>query len=545
MSAGNDSNVLVQHSNPRLAALLAAAQTCQFKAVKRYLAGGGLPDVVIGASIKGKIITVPLLIAAIQKYHTVGCGGTMELLLKAGADVNGIIVHGGSERSALMWACEQHECCSPLQLLIRHSADVCYQSPETGSTALHIAARRGSLAKCEVLLDAPRAELALELRNSDGMTPLAAAALKGHLVVIKLLQSRGADLQTTTTSGETLLHCAARSTCVDTMAYLVDCGLDVSAVADGVTPLQRAAREGSIAAVKFLLDHSPQPVVQDEDTYNALNSAVLSGNAAVVNLLLDSGIPVDPEPFTHMSALMCTAVSRHVPVAIAQLLLSRGASVSYVDAARQGALYMAAAFNRADLVLLVLRKSLTSGSFYDSFKTVDAALCIAASSGHVECVKVLLATGTTSAATVYRNSYTCLQAATASDSSAAAATVKLLLEHGAAATINSMSEMQCGCCGRGTALMMSQQPAVTKLLLAAGADVHIANTEGNTCLHVAAAHRYSAPVLCLLIKAGADLHAVNRDNKTAADVAHSKGNTLGESLLVRAARDTPPILAVD
>eukprot|EP00953_Heterococcus_sp_UTEX-ZZ885_P035827 18480-Heterococcus_DN1.PRE.1 len=534
MSAGNDSNVLLQHSNPRLAALLAAAQTCQLKAVQRYLAGGGLADVVIGASIEGKIITVPLLIAAIQQYHTEGCGGTMELLLKAGADVNGTIVHGGSERSALMWACEQHECCSPLQLLIRH-----------GSTALHIATRRGSLAKCKALLDAPRVELALELRNSDGMTPLAAAALKGHLAVIKLLQSRGADLQITTTSGETLLHCAARSTCVDTMAYLVSCGLDVSALADGVTPLQRAAREGSIAAVKFLLDHSTKPLVQDEDTYNALNSAVLSGNAAVVSLLLDSGIPVDPEPFTHISALMCTAVSRHVPVAIAQLLLFRGASVSYVDAARQGALYMAAAFNRADLVLLVLRNSLTSGSFYDSFKTVDAALCIAASSSHVECVKVLLATGTTSAATVYRNSYTCLQAATASDSSAAVATVKLLLEHGAAATINSMSEMQCGCCGRGTALMMSQQPAVTKLLLAAGADVHIANTEGNTCLHVAAAHRYSAPVLCLLIKAGADLHAVNRDNKTAADVAQSKGNTLGESLLVRAARDTPPILAVD
>jgi uncharacterized protein len=526
MSAGNDSNVLVQHSNPRLAALLAAAH-----------------DVVIGASIKGKIITLALLIAAIQKYHTEGCGGTMELLLKAGADVNGIIVHGGSERSALMWACEQHECCSSLQLLIKHGADVCYQPPDTGSSALHIAARRGSLAKCEVLLDAPRVELALELRNSNGMTPLAAAALKGHLAVIKLLQSRGADLQTTTTSGETLLHCAARSTCVDAMAYLVSCGLDVSALADGVTPLQRAAREGSIAAVQFL-HYSPKPLVQDEDTYNALNSAVLSGNAAVVSLLLDSGIPVDPEPFTHISALMCTTVSRHVPVAIAQLLLYRGGSVSYVDAARQGALYMAAAFNRADLVLLVLRNSLTSGSFYDSFKTVDAALCIAASSGHVECVKVLLTAGV-SAATVYRNSCTCLQAATASDSSAAAATVKLLLEHGAAATINSMSEMQCGCCGRGTALMMSQQPAVTKLLLAAGADVHIANTEGNTCLHVAAAHRYSAPVLCLLIKAGADLHAVNRDNKTAADVAQSKGNTLGESLLVRAARDTPPILAVD
>jgi ankyrin repeat protein len=448
-----------------------------------------------------------------------------------------------AERSALMFACEQHECCSALQLLIKWGADVCYQSPATGNSALHIAASKCSVVKCELLLDVPNAGPALELRDCDGMTPLAAAALKGLLAVIKCLQSRGADIHTTTTTGETLLHCAARSTCVDTMAYLVSCGLDVSVLADGVTALQRAAREGSVGAVQFILDHSSKPLAQDEDTYNALNSAVLSGSADVVNLLLDSGIPVDPEPFTHMSALMCAAIFKHVPVAIAQQLIDRGATVSYVHAARQGALYMAAAYNRPDVVWLLLRQSLTSGSFYDSFNTVGAALCVAARSGFAQCVKVLLSTDV-NAATVYSNSLTCLQAATVSDSGAVE-TVKLLLAHGAAASINSMSAMQCGCCGSGTALMMSQQPAVTKLLLAAGADVHTANSEGNTCLHVAAAHSYSAPVLCLLIKAGADLSAVNRDNRTAADVARTNGNTLGESLLVRAARDAPPILAID
>jgi ankyrin repeat protein len=55
-----------------------------------------------------------------------------------------------------------------------------------------------------------------------------------------------------------------------------------------------------------------------------------------------------------------------------------------------------------------------------------------------------------------------------------------------------------------------------KLLLAAGADVHVRSFLNDTCLHTAVRHKASAPMLCLLIQAGADLHAVNSIGKTAA-----------------------------
>eukprot|EP00953_Heterococcus_sp_UTEX-ZZ885_P009352 5520-Heterococcus_DN1.PRE.2 len=74
------------------------------------------------------------------------------------------------------------------------------------------------------------------------------------------------------------------------------------------------------------------------------------------------------------------------------------------------------------------------------------------------------------------------------------------------------------------------------LLLAAGADIHVANDVGDTCLHIAARHNYKAPVVCLLIKAGANLHAVNNDGQTAAQIAHDRGFTLIEQLLNRAAQ---------
>jgi ankyrin repeat protein len=74
------------------------------------------------------------------------------------------------------------------------------------------------------------------------------------------------------------------------------------------------------------------------------------------------------------------------------------------------------------------------------------------------------------------------------------------------------------------------------MLLAAGADVHVANDAGNTCLHLAAKYELPVPILCLLINAGADLHAVNNEGHIAAQIAHDEGYMLLEQLLNRAAQ---------
>jgi hypothetical protein len=54
-----------------------------------------------------------------------------------------------------------------------------------------------------------------------------------------------------------------------------------------------------------------------------------------------------------------------------------------------------------------------------------------------------------------------------------AASVKLLLEHGAGTAINNLQCNMCTCCGRASALMVCTDTAVLKLLLTAGADVHV------------------------------------------------------------------------
>jgi uncharacterized protein len=84
--------------------------------------------------------------------------------------------------------------------------------------------------------------------------------------------------------------------------------------------------------------------------------------------------------------------------------------------------------------------------------------------------------------------------------------------------------------------MLAKDPAVLKLLLEAGADVYAVTSTRSTPLHVAAAHNYTASVICLLIKVGVSVQAKNSYGYTAAQIAKLKGNHLNESLLSRAAQ---------
>jgi ankyrin repeat protein len=114
------------------------------------------------------------------------------------------------------------------------------------------------------------------------------------------------------------------------------------------------------------------------------------------------------------------------------------------------------------------------------------------------------------------------------------AMAQLLLEHGATAVLDDVVP---GHCGTGiTALMACATADTAKVVLAAGADVHVVNEANDTCLHAAVRHKLAVPVACLLIKASADLHAINNEGKTAAHLAHDAGSTLLHQLLNRAAQ---------
>ncbi len=120
---------------------------------------------------------------------------------------------------------------------------------EYGQTGLFLAMREESLQVAEVLLASP--SLKIDAVNFAGETAVMMAALRGRLDWTKRLADRGARIKR---PGWTPLHYAASGPNVAVVAYLLDQGSDIDAVApNGNTPLMMAVRYGEEESVKLLV----------------------------------------------------------------------------------------------------------------------------------------------------------------------------------------------------------------------------------------------------------------------------------------------------
>jgi ankyrin repeat protein len=486
---------LVLHRSPELARLLEAAKTCSLEPVRRFLAAGGLPDTMVEVEyVDGTSTLAPLIFRAIAVHHSAqgpALHHSLELLLQAGANADAICTDAdGREQIALMAACRVPCCIAPVRHLLAHGADPALQT-STGQAALHSAARAGRLECCKLLLGADGCEP--DVRECTGETPLVCAVRGGHVTVVELLHKQwGVDLNIKVNCGATLLHVAADSGSQAVLEYVLHAGLDVDAATHiGDRPVFLAANNGHTEAVQTLLDHGASTV--DSSGRSVLMAAADGGHLDVIELLLSSGsINVNAASIDGHTALNITARKDYIRVAA--LLLQHGAAVNAPNSRGHTPLALAATYASAEFVQLLL----DAGA--DLIADVSVLHHAAGNREHSE-------------------------------------VLNLLLKQSSTAAMPNTVALGCHCCGPRTAVMMCDQPAHLKLLLAAGADVHKPTDRGNTALHVAAAHKFAAPVLCLLIKAGVDLHAKNNDGKTAAQVATDSGNTLAAALLTRAARD--------
>jgi ankyrin len=554
---------LISHRTPDLAALLEEAKTCELAPLRRFLAAGGRADVLVPTErADGSFVSAPLLFTAIiNSARLPDLRSTIELLLDAGANVNAFLVDDTlGELSILMSACQTPFSIEPLKILLQHGADVCLQTLSTGLTALHVAAACGFTDRCQLLLEANRRTL--ELCASGGRSAIFEAAIKGHLPVVELLhKGYGADLFAVDGKGWTLLHVAVRSQPL--LAYLIRNGLDINAVNSSMqTPLHIAAFLGRAAAAKMLLEHGAINNSNDNRSSTPLHIACRTRHADVAELLLNSGLQAAATVNAAGLTLLMQAVT-HGDLEVVAVLLQHGADVLAVTSEGMTALHRAAYSGGADIARVLLQHgadvnasdvngltplmSAVLGSNTECMQLLldagaelhatnvrgEPPLLYAAQHGSVECVQLLLEAGADLSVVSALSCATVLHAAAINEEYPEVLQV-LLQRSDIIALINSVAT-RCDCCGRTTPLMWCSQPAHVKLLLAAAADAHMTSDTDDTCLHVAAAHKRPASVVCLLIKAGVNLHAVNSEGKTAAQVATDCGNTLTASLLTRAA----------
>jgi uncharacterized protein len=526
----------VPHRLLNLSVLLERAKSGDAaKAVKAYLDAGGSAACLVHGAGEREATTMqqlPLLhhMVLYNSHPHTELAESVRLLVAAGADINAT---GADGRAILARAIERRCCTEVLQILLQNDVDVMAPRAD-GITALHYAAAAGRVDSCALLL--ARESSLMHLRDLKGCTALMQAVAFGSVPTVELLCQHGADMSTVDNSKATPLIAACTYKRADTAAFLLKAGADVNAVdCNGQSALMAAARSNSTAVAELLLEHGAGINSTDEQGRNALFIAASEGHLCMMQLLVGRGLSLTAVDNKGCTLLIAAAAGAYVLTA--EWLLQQGVAVDAVNRDGSTALHYATLHSGDDTAMIELL--LASGAdVHKHAITIDStALGVAAINGHMQCTRVLIAAGADVNSANSRG-LTSLHFAVIEHLSAVA---QLLLEHGATAVINSVVPWRCPksiehCCVSGvTALMMCATVDTVKVLLAAGADVHVTTAAGDTCLHKAAAHALPVPVVCLLIKAGVDLLAVNNAGKTAAQVAHAKGHALIEQILNRAA----------
>ena len=415
----------------------------------------------------------------------------------------------------------------------RRAADVNRRNAD-GSTPLQWAVYEGDVAEVTRLLEAGAD---VSLANNYGVTPMGLAAEVAHTEILKLLLKAGADAESPNPEGQTALLAVARTGNVDAAKILLEFGAKVNAREKwgGQTPLMWAAARRHPAMMELLIANSAdvnargavrdyqrhvtaegRPKSLDSGGLTPLLYAVRENCLACVEVLLKHRADINlPDP-DGVSPLLLAIINSNWDVA--RQLITAGADVNQWDIFGETPLFTA--------VNLRSRRDSGRGSI-DPINTTTG----------LQIVELLLARGADpntqlffrpanlSGSTNTRGATALIRAANNADLEV----VKLLLQHGADATVmmaDRQTAIHAVLAGRAAE---PQALELIRLLHEAGADVnaialvnHPLEIRGGTALHYAVRKRFKG-VITELAAYGINLDAVDQDGLTALDYTQSRG----------------------
>ena len=153
-----------------------------------------------------------------------------------------------------------------------------------GDPLLLIAARAGYRATADVLL---AAKASVDAKNRYGDTPIMAAALNGHLEIVRKLRMHGAEIEP---RGWTPLIYAATGGHDDVVTYLLDQGADINAQSpNGTTALMMAVRESHPSTFDLLMRRGADIQHRNENGASALDWAKRGNEKAMAEKLRKAG----------------------------------------------------------------------------------------------------------------------------------------------------------------------------------------------------------------------------------------------------------------
>ncbi|XP_071964995.1 uncharacterized protein [Antedon mediterranea] len=441
--------------------------------------------------------------AAAKRGHT----AVVKSLLQKGAMVDART----KENYTALHVAVQH--CKPLvvQTLLGYGAQVQLKGGTSMETPLHIAARIKEGEKVAEMLLKSGADVNAIMAN--GETAMHIAARYGHLKMIQALLEEGADPVHQSNNGENPLHIAVRHCHYVIIKELLTFLRVENNHADAVMVVNTQSNEGEtplhysseitkemthysgedVDIVKKLLEFEADPYVSTKLTQETpLHYCARSGNKNILMEMVkylgqDSQLALNKQSKNGWSPLLVTSEQGHVE--IVKILLSYNARVDVFDEHGKAALHLAAENGHKDVAdVLLCHKAFVNAKS----KIGLTPLHLAARSGHNDLVKLLI--------------------------------------HDHHASIDALS------LAKKTPLHMAAQFGqleVCETLLQLKADSNATDNHGQTPLHLAAENDH-AEIVKLFLQHKPDLVTMaNADGSTCAHIAAAKGSVAVTKELLR------------
>ncbi|XP_016365820.1 serine/threonine-protein phosphatase 6 regulatory ankyrin repeat subunit C-like [Sinocyclocheilus rhinocerous] len=453
-----------------------------------------------GANVQlrgGKAQEAPLHIAVRVKEGE----RAAEMLLKSGADVNAEQENG----ETAMHVAARHGALQMIRALIQEGGDVTWKS-KVGENPLHVAVRHCHARVVEEVLNSltnersrQEAELCVREGNQKSETPLhLAAELRSDAV-----------------------HQPDEDTCI--IKILMEHHADVTAVTrqSGETPLHYSARVGNTAVLQEMLSNVPSNQLQTAINKHAKNGwsplllAAEQGHTEVVKILLQSNARVDVFDEEGKAAIHLAAEQGHQD--IVDILLAHKAFVNAKTKLGLTPLHLSAQSGSAQLVRLLVETHQASVDVLSLRK--QTPLHLAAISGQLDVCSSLLNLKADITATDIRGQ-TPLHLAAENDHSEV---VKLFLRQ--RPELAMLANMEGATCTHMAAAKGSVAVIKELLLFNQGGPVTLNNKANGLCpLHLAAAGGHTE-VVKVLLDAGASVTEEDAEGMTAIHLAAKNGHT--------------------